>query len=89
MAKKQTGAMPTIEGMYVPEKKYDQMYVPEQGMYVPEKTKAKPKAEEFDLYKTVKKSANEGGMKKGGKVSLASKRADGCAVKGKTKGRMV
>ena len=27
--------------------------------------------------------------KKGGKVSSASKRADGCAVKGKTKGRMV
>ena len=28
-------------------------------------------------------------MKKGGKVSSASKRADGCAVKGKTRGRMV
>ena len=26
---------------------------------------------------------------KGGKVSSASKRADGCATKGKTKGRMV
>ena len=29
------------------------------------------------------------GMKKGGKVSSASKRADGCATKGKTRGRMV
>ena len=29
------------------------------------------------------------GMKTGGKVSSASKRADGCAVRGKTKGRMV
>ena len=29
------------------------------------------------------------GMKKGGKVSSASKRADGIAVKGKTKGRLV
>jgi hypothetical protein len=29
------------------------------------------------------------GMKKGGKVSSASKRADGCAIRGKTKGRMV
>lgn len=29
------------------------------------------------------------GMKKGGKVSSASKRADGCAMRGKTKGRMV
>ena len=29
------------------------------------------------------------GMKKGGKVSSASRRADGCAKRGKTKGRMV
>jgi Flp pilus assembly protein TadB len=29
------------------------------------------------------------GMKSGGKVSSASKRADGCAVKGKTRGKMV
>jgi len=29
------------------------------------------------------------GMKKGGSVSSASKRADGCATKGKTKGRMI
>jgi hypothetical protein len=29
------------------------------------------------------------GMKKGGKVSSASSRGDGCAIKGKTKGRMV
>lgn len=28
-------------------------------------------------------------FKKGGTVSSASKRADGCAVKGKTKGRMI
>jgi hypothetical protein len=32
---------------------------------------------------------NVTGMKKGGKVSSASKRADGCCTKGKTKGRMV
>jgi hypothetical protein len=31
----------------------------------------------------------EMGLKKGGKVASASKRADGCCVKGKTKGRMV
>jgi hypothetical protein len=29
------------------------------------------------------------GMKKGGKVSSASKRADGCCERGKTKGRFV
>jgi hypothetical protein len=29
------------------------------------------------------------GMKKGGSVSSASKRADGCAVRGKTKGKII
>lgn len=29
------------------------------------------------------------GLKKGGTVSSASKRADGCCIKGKTKGRML
>ena len=38
-------------------------------------------------YESEKES--EYGFKKGGKVSSASKRADGCAVKGKTKGRIV
>ena len=31
----------------------------------------------------------EMGLKKGGKVLSASKRADGCATKGKTRGKMV
>jgi hypothetical protein len=31
----------------------------------------------------------DAGYKKGGKVKSASKRADGCAIRGKTKGRMV
>jgi hypothetical protein len=39
--------------------------------------------------KTRQQAKSEMGMKKGGKVSSASKRADGCAIKGKTKGRMV
>ena len=48
---------------------------------------------------TLDKQAKEGsrmakmlggkGMKSGGKVSSASSRADGCAVRGKTKGRIV
>jgi hypothetical protein len=81
--------------MYVPEKKYDEMgmYVPEKkydgmGMYVPTKKTAgsKSSTEAPDLHKLVKQST---GMKSGGKVSSASKRADGCAVRGKTKGKMV
>jgi hypothetical protein len=46
---------------------------------------APKKASEIDLQSMVKKSANEGAMKKGGKVSSASKRADGCAIRGKTR----
>jgi hypothetical protein len=39
--------------------------------------------------KTKEQAESEMGMKKGGKVSSASKRADGCATKGKTRGKMV
>ena len=39
--------------------------------------------------KTKQQAQAEVGMKKGGKVSSASKRADGIAVKGKTRGRMI
>ena len=39
--------------------------------------------------KTKQQAQAEVGMKKGGKVSSASKRADGCAIRGKTKGKMV
>jgi hypothetical protein len=35
--------------------------------------------------KTKEQAQMEAGMKKGGKVSSASKRADGCAIRGKTR----
>jgi hypothetical protein len=38
---------------------------------------------------TMKKGGKVKKMAKGGSVSSASKRADGCATKGKTKGRFV
>jgi hypothetical protein len=34
-------------------------------------------------------AAKAAGMKKGGKVSSASNRADGCVTKGKTRGKML
>jgi hypothetical protein len=37
----------------------------------------------------IKALTNPRAMKKGGKISSASKRADGCCQRGKTKGRMV
>ena len=44
-------------------------------------------------YKYATENKSKGGsikkMAKGGSVGSASKRADGCAVKGKTKGRMI
>ena len=41
----------------------------------------------YKNYMEVKKAAE--GMKSGGKVSSASSRADGCCVKGKTKGTYI
>jgi hypothetical protein len=47
------------------------------------------KMEDREEKKKEEAKAKAKGMKKGGSVSSASKRADGCAVRGKTKGRMV
>lgn len=51
--------------------------------------KPKSKLGEFGGRGKNPRPANPSMFKKGGSVSSASKRADGCAVKGKTKGRMV
>jgi hypothetical protein len=50
---------------------------------------ANPKISRMLTGNPVTKTVRPFGMKKGGKVSSASKRADGCAIKGKTKGKMV
>ena len=42
-----------------------------------------------EAFKAMRRSAGITSYKSGGSVSSASKRADGCAIKGKTKGRMV
>ncbi len=57
-----------------------------------EKKKAAEKAKAKEERETSRKESmtmDEMKMRAGGKVSSASKRADGCAIKGKTKGRMV
>ena len=54
------------------------------------KLKADAEAPGAGLYAKARAKFNElTGFKKGGSVSTASKRADGCAKKGKTKGKMV
>jgi len=54
------------------------------------------KKREYEMFGTTEQNipavdtmGNVTGMKKGGKVGSASKRADGCAIRGKTKGTMV
>jgi hypothetical protein len=54
------------------------------------------KQREYEMFGTTEQNipkldvmGNVAGMKKGGSVSSASKRADGCATKGKTRGKMV
>jgi len=56
-----------------------------------EKRAAEKKAakEARDESRSKSMTMDEMKMKSGGKVSSASKRADGCAIKGKTRGRMM
>lgn len=69
-------------------KKYDTKDRPGSEIIAEKQLKAKPKmgAAYQEAFGNIKKAL---GFKSGGSVSSASKRADGCAVKGKTRGRMV
>ena len=54
------------------------------------KTKIEPGTFSFGkIAKNLREKAGITSYKKGGSVSSASRRADGCAIRGKTKGRMV
>jgi hypothetical protein len=55
----------------------------------PSKPKAPAKRRPLPGKATEGKMSDVVGAKKGGMVSSASKRGDGCAIKGKTRGRMV
>lgn len=61
---------------------------PEQNKKAADERRAKNAANPDTFNAKLDKAVGMGGYKKGGSVS-ASKRADGCAVRGKTKGRMV
>ena len=55
-----------------------------------ERARKNPAGNEAKFRKIMgKKKGGSVGYKSGGKVSSASKRGDGCAIKGKTRGRMV
>ena len=58
------------------------------GLLYKDRYKDKEEEKEEEERKAQRQSATRG-MKKGGVVGSASKRADGCAVKGKTRGKMV
>jgi hypothetical protein len=53
------------------------------------KDRYKDKEEEKEEERKAQRQAATQGMKKGGMVGSASKRADGCAQRGKTRGKMV
>jgi hypothetical protein len=88
----------TDDGMssYTPRKKsrmVGDIEIPSEGADMPSGSKRRKidiggKDYELDVEKP-KSREDAMLMKKGGKVSSASKRGDGCAIKGKTKGRMV
>ncbi len=69
-------------------KKYKE-YIPEGEKTEIFREKLFGKDPEKNLERAKNMAADTKNMKKGGKVSSASKRADGCAQRGKTKGRMV
>lgn len=67
---------------------------PEQNKKAAEEMKAQDKKNPDSVQAKINKATNYSGYKKGGCVKMAkggsaSKRADGCAVKGKTRGKMV
>lgn len=53
------------------------------------KAQAKQREVASEIKRESRRTAQEGMYSKGGSVSSASKRADGCAQRGKTKGRFV
>jgi hypothetical protein len=74
------------------------MGTPEQNRKAAEEMKNYGPEKKFQAVKRAVMGKDEEGKKAGGKISAyksggsvssASKRADGCAVRGKTKGRMV
>jgi hypothetical protein len=58
---------------------------PEQNKKAADEMKAQDKKNPESTQAKINKVTNYSGYKKGGSVSSASKRADGCAVRGKTK----
>lgn len=61
----------------------------DQNKAAAEKMKAEDELNPGSAKARINKAIGYGGYKKGGTVSSASKRADGCAIRGKTKGRIL
>jgi len=66
-----------------------QMLNPDEATKIADKEKEEAEAAKKKVMYDRVNSARAQNMKKGGKVSSASKRADGIATKGKTRGRIV
>jgi hypothetical protein len=81
----------SYKGTYNPDKKRGELLKDgmSTGEYFPDKKGLFKDTSGMEGAKKRASELNTKGMKSGGKVSSASSRADGCAIKGKTKGRMV
>jgi hypothetical protein len=79
------------KGTYNPDKKRGELLKDgmSTGEYFPDKKGLFKDTSGMEGAKKRASELNTKSMKSGGKVSSASSRADGCAIKGKTKGRMV
>ena len=85
--KQHLGDISPAFGAATGEGKMGQMLNPDEAYKIAEKEQEAAEAAKKQGYYNQANSAR--GMKKGGKVSSASSRGDGCACRGKTKGRMV
>ena len=79
---------PVAEANAFLNKKYKE-YIPESENTEIFREKLFGKDPEKNLERAKNMAADTKNMKSGGKVSSASARADGCAIRGKTKGRII
>jgi hypothetical protein len=82
------GSFRSIKDIFGKDDSYQYSYNPEDQTYTQLSGPGMSDGNGF-LKKIAGMLKNSGGMKKGGSVSSASKRADGCAIRGKTRGKMV
>lgn len=88
--KKILGTVSPVYGAATGEGMMGEMLNPDKAAKIAQEEQARQMAaaDQANADRQAKISAESGGMKKGGKVKSASSRADGCAMRGKTRGKI-